>query len=44
VSLISTCAQREYAEEIAASPAAGFIHKAELSAAAIRRLAGGPSE
>jgi hypothetical protein len=33
-------AQSEYAEEIAASPAAGFIPKAQLSASAIRRLSG----
>jgi DNA-binding NarL/FixJ family response regulator len=43
VILISTNEQREYAEEIAASPAAGFIAKARLSAAAIMRLAGGGS-
>jgi DNA-binding NarL/FixJ family response regulator len=42
VILISTHAQHEYAEEIAASPAAGFIPKAQLSAAAILRLAGDP--
>ena len=41
VILISTDAQNEYAEEIAASTAAGFISKAELSASAVRRLAGG---
>jgi DNA-binding NarL/FixJ family response regulator len=40
VILISTHARSEYADEIAASPAAGFIPKAELSAAAVRRLAG----
>ena len=40
VILISTHAQHEYAEEIAASPAAGFIHKAQLSATAVLRLAG----
>jgi DNA-binding NarL/FixJ family response regulator len=39
VILISTNAQSEYAEEIAASPAAGFIPKAQLSAAAVLRLA-----
>ncbi len=39
VILISTQAYSEYAEEIAASPAAGFIPKAELSASAIVRLA-----
>ena len=44
VILISTHARSEYAEEIAASPAAGFIAKAELSASAILRLVGGPSD
>jgi DNA-binding NarL/FixJ family response regulator len=44
VILISTNAQSEYAEEIAASPAAGFISKAELSASAIQRLAGAPAD
>jgi DNA-binding NarL/FixJ family response regulator len=39
VILISTLAQSEYAEEIAASPAAGFIPKVELSASAVLRLA-----
>jgi DNA-binding NarL/FixJ family response regulator len=43
VILISTHAQSEYAEEIEASPAAGFIHKAQLSASAVRRLAGAPA-
>ena len=38
VILISTYAQREYAEEIAASPATGFIPKAQLSASAVLRL------
>ena len=42
--LISTDAPSEYPEEIAASPAAGFIPKAELSASAILRLAGDPSD
>jgi two-component system, NarL family, nitrate/nitrite response regulator NarL len=41
VILISTCAQGEYAEEIAASPAVGFIHKAQLSACGVRRVVGG---
>jgi len=41
VILISTQAQSEYTEEIAASPAAGFIPKTHLSAAAVLRLAGG---
>jgi DNA-binding NarL/FixJ family response regulator len=40
VILISTHAQDEYAEVIASSPAAGYISKARLSAAAILRLAG----
>jgi len=42
--LISTNAQSEYAEEIAASPAAGFIPKAQLSAAAVLRLAGAATD
>ena len=41
VILISTHAESEYAEEIAASPAAGF-RKAQLSASAVLGLAGGP--
>jgi DNA-binding NarL/FixJ family response regulator len=40
VILISTHSQNEYAEEIEASPAAGFIPKTQLSASAILRLAG----
>ena len=40
VILISTYARREYAEEIAASPATGFISKTELSASAIMQLVG----
>ena len=44
VILISTHAQGEYAEEIAASPAAGFIPKAQLSASAVLRLAGAPAD
>jgi DNA-binding NarL/FixJ family response regulator len=43
VILISTHAQSEYAEEIASSPAAGFIPKAQLSASAVLRLVGGPT-
>ena len=39
VILISTHAQSEYADEIAASPAAGFIPKVQLSASAVLRLA-----
>src|SRR6266566_7789479 len=42
VILISTHAQSEYADKIAASPAAGFIPKAQLSASAVLHLAGGP--
>jgi DNA-binding NarL/FixJ family response regulator len=38
VILISTYAEREYAEQIAASPAAGFISKTELSASAVLQL------
>ena len=44
VILISTDAQSEYAEEIAASPVAGFIPKARLSASAVLRLVNGPTE
>src|SRR5258705_12176835 len=44
VILISTYAQGDYAEEIAASPAAGFIPKTQLSASAVLRLAGGPTD
>ena len=44
VILISTHAQSEYAEEIAARPAAGFVPKAQLSASAVLRLAGGPTD
>jgi DNA-binding NarL/FixJ family response regulator len=44
VILISTHSQGEYAEEIAASPAAGFIPKAQLSASAVMRLAGAPAD
>jgi DNA-binding NarL/FixJ family response regulator len=43
VILISTYAQSEYADEIAASPAAGFIPKAQLSASTILRLVGAPT-
>ena len=39
VILVSTHAQNEYSGEIAESPAAGFIPKAQLSAGAILRLA-----
>ena len=44
VILISTHAQSEYAEEIAASPAAGYIPKPQLSASAVLRLTGGPTD
>jgi DNA-binding NarL/FixJ family response regulator len=44
VILISTYAQSEYAEEIAASPAAGYIPKTQLSGSAVLRLAGDPTE
>jgi DNA-binding NarL/FixJ family response regulator len=38
--MISTHAGEDYAELIAESPALGFLPKAELSAAAIRRILG----
>ena len=38
--MISTHAGEDYAELIAESPAAGFLPKAELSAAGIRRILG----
>ncbi len=38
--MISTHAAADYADLIADSPAAGFVPKAELSAAAIRRILG----
>ena len=41
VILISTHAQADVADLIAASPAAGFLPKTELSAKAIRRLVDG---
>jgi DNA-binding NarL/FixJ family response regulator len=44
VILISTHARSDYAEEIAASPAVGFIPKAQLSASAILRLAGAATD
>jgi DNA-binding NarL/FixJ family response regulator len=40
VILISTHAEEDYAELIAASPAAGFLPKARLSAGAVRDLLG----
>jgi len=39
VILLSTHAESEYAEEIAASPAVGFVPKTQLSASAVLRLA-----
>jgi DNA-binding NarL/FixJ family response regulator len=44
VILISTRARDEYADKLATSPVAGFIPKAQLSASAIRRLAGRADE
>ena len=41
VILISTHAESDFADLIAASPAAGFLPKAELSASAIRRIVDG---
>jgi CheY-like chemotaxis protein len=41
VILISTHAEEEFAELVAASPAVGFLAKAELSADAIQALLGG---
>ena len=38
--MISTYAGADYADLIAESPAAGFLPKAELSAAAVRRILG----
>ena len=43
VILISTHAEEDVADLIAASPAAGFLPKAELSATAIRRIVDGRS-
>jgi DNA-binding NarL/FixJ family response regulator len=42
VILISTHAEQDYAELIAASPAIGFLPKTALSADAIRELLSGP--
>jgi DNA-binding NarL/FixJ family response regulator len=42
--LISTHAEEDYAELIAASPAIGFLSKSELSGGAIRTLLGGRDE
>ena len=44
VILISTHAESEYADEIAGSPAAGFISKAQLSGPAVLRIAGAPAD
>jgi DNA-binding NarL/FixJ family response regulator len=43
VILISTHAEADFEDLIAASPAAGFVPKSELSARAIRRIVGGRS-
>ncbi len=43
VVLISTHAEEDVSDLIAASPAAGFLPKAELSATAIRRIVDGRS-
>jgi two-component system, NarL family, nitrate/nitrite response regulator NarL len=43
VILISTHAEADFEDLIAASPAVGFLPKAELSAGAISRIVGGPS-
>jgi DNA-binding NarL/FixJ family response regulator len=44
VILISTHAEEDFAELIAATPVAGFLPKADLSAGAIRDLLGGDGE
>jgi DNA-binding NarL/FixJ family response regulator len=44
VILISTHAQSENAEEIAASPAAGIVPKTQLSASAVLRVAGASAD
>ena len=44
VILVSTHAQSQYADEIAASPAVGFIPKTQLSGSAVLRLAGAPTD
>jgi CheY-like chemotaxis protein len=41
VILVSTHAEEDFSDLIAASPAAGFLPKSELSAAAIERILGG---
>jgi DNA-binding NarL/FixJ family response regulator len=40
VILISTCAEADYMEPVAESPAAGFLAKSELSARGIGRILG----
>ncbi len=44
VILISTHAERDYADLIEASPAVGFLAKSELSASAIRAVLNAPRE
>jgi DNA-binding NarL/FixJ family response regulator len=44
VIMISTHAEQDYADLIAASPAIGFLPKSALSAGAIRDLLGEPAE
>jgi DNA-binding NarL/FixJ family response regulator len=44
VILISTHDESDLADLIEAAPVAGFVAKSELSAAAVRRLAGRPNE
>jgi DNA-binding NarL/FixJ family response regulator len=44
VILVSTHAESEYAEQIAASPVVGFIPKAQLSGSAVLRLASAPTD
>jgi hypothetical protein len=44
VILISTHAESEYAEEVAASPAVGFLPKTQLSGSAVLRLAGAATD
>jgi DNA-binding NarL/FixJ family response regulator len=44
VILISTHAEADYADLIADTPAAGFVAKSELSAAAVQRLVSGRRE
>jgi DNA-binding NarL/FixJ family response regulator len=44
VILVSTCAEEDFADLIATSPAAGFLAKSQLSAPAIRELLGVSSD